>query len=192
MFHFGGFPSYTYVFSIWSCILHAGGFPIRKSADRNLFAAPRSLSQLVTSFVGSWCQGIPLMLFLAWTSSLNSLLHEFRFSLAWIAVYHVFYSYFFSLLAKLFNFTLLSERPSFWFPKMSFLLSLYLFVYFEFFIRFSMITAALTAFNLILTRLYKASSLFHAKALYNPIFLQARYLFSLTVRMSHAYYVIPS
>ena len=95
MFHFGGFPSYTYVFSIWSCILHAGGFPIRKSADRNLFAAPRSLSQLVTSFVGSWCQGIPLMLFLAWTSSLNSLLHEFRFSLAWIAVYHVFYSYYF-------------------------------------------------------------------------------------------------
>ena len=32
-----------------------------------LFAAPRSFSQLVTSFFGSWCQGIPLMLFLAWT-----------------------------------------------------------------------------------------------------------------------------
>ena len=34
------------------------GFPIRKSPDQCLFAAPRSLSQLITSFVGSWCQGI--------------------------------------------------------------------------------------------------------------------------------------
>ena len=30
-----------------------------------LFAPPRGLSQLVTSFVGSRCQGIPLVLFLA-------------------------------------------------------------------------------------------------------------------------------
>ena len=29
------------------------GFPIRKSPDRSLFAAPRSLSQLITSFIGS-------------------------------------------------------------------------------------------------------------------------------------------
>ena len=43
------------------------GFPIRKSADQCLFTAPRSLSQLVTSFFGSWCQGIHLMLFIAWT-----------------------------------------------------------------------------------------------------------------------------
>ena len=48
-------------------ILHHEGFPIRKSADRCLFTAPRSLSQLVTSFFGSWCQGIHLMLFFAWT-----------------------------------------------------------------------------------------------------------------------------
>ena len=32
-----------------------------------LFAAPRSLSQLITSFFGSWCQGIRLMLLFAWT-----------------------------------------------------------------------------------------------------------------------------
>ena len=44
------------------------GFPIRKSPDRSLFAAPRGLSQLVTSFFGSWCQGIRPMLFFAWTS----------------------------------------------------------------------------------------------------------------------------
>ena len=29
------------------------GFPIRKSPDRSSFAAPRSLSQLITSFIGS-------------------------------------------------------------------------------------------------------------------------------------------
>ena len=42
------------------------GFPIQKSADQSLFAAPRSLSQLITSFIGSQCQGIrPAPLF-AW------------------------------------------------------------------------------------------------------------------------------
>ena len=68
MFQFSGFPSIHYGFMYGSQVLHLRGFPIRKSADRSLFAAPRSLSQLVTSFVGSWCQGIHLVLFLAWTS----------------------------------------------------------------------------------------------------------------------------
>ena len=68
MFQFGRFPSYNYVFIVWSMILHHRGFPIRKSTGRSLFAAHRSLSQLVTSFFGSWCQGIPFMLLLAWTS----------------------------------------------------------------------------------------------------------------------------
>ena len=48
-------------------ILHREGFPIRKSVGRSLFAAHRSFSQLVTSFIGSWCQGIHLMLLFAWT-----------------------------------------------------------------------------------------------------------------------------
>ena len=52
------------------------GFPIRKSPDRSLFAAPRGLSQLVTSFFGSWCQGIRPVLFFAWTSYLYSLFSE--------------------------------------------------------------------------------------------------------------------
>ena len=68
MFQFPSFPSCTYVFSTWSQALRLRGSPIRISADRGLFAAPRGFSQLVTSFVGSWCQGIHLMLFLAWTS----------------------------------------------------------------------------------------------------------------------------
>jgi hypothetical protein len=43
------------------------GCPIRKSPDRRLFAPPRSLSQLVTSFIASESQGIrrtPLVTFL--------------------------------------------------------------------------------------------------------------------------------
>ena len=37
------------------------GFPIRKSTDQRLLAAPRSLSQRATSFVASWHQGIHQM-----------------------------------------------------------------------------------------------------------------------------------
>ena len=66
MFQFRRFPSYTYWFSIWYPKV---GFPIRKSTDQGSFAAPRSLSQLITSFIGSWCQGIPLALLLAWSFS---------------------------------------------------------------------------------------------------------------------------
>ena len=58
------------------------GFPIRKSPDRSSFAAPRSLSQLITSFIGSWCQGIPLKLLLAWPldhSNLRKVLNWFSY-----------------------------------------------------------------------------------------------------------------
>ncbi len=40
-----------YIFNIPGC-------PIRKSSDQSLFAAPRSLSQLTTSFIASQTQGI--------------------------------------------------------------------------------------------------------------------------------------
>ena len=63
-FSSGGSPHIPIWFSIWYPKV---GFPIRKSPDHCLFAAPRSLSQLITSFIGSWCQGIPLALLLAWT-----------------------------------------------------------------------------------------------------------------------------
>ena len=39
-------------------IFNMEGFPIRKSTDRSSFAAPRSLSQLTTSFIVSESQGI--------------------------------------------------------------------------------------------------------------------------------------
>ena len=41
------------------------GFPIRISMALRSFAAPHGFSQLTTSFVGSWCQGIHPVLFLA-------------------------------------------------------------------------------------------------------------------------------
>ncbi len=40
-------------------------FSIRTSADRFVFADPRSFSQLTTSFFGHWCQGILPALLLA-------------------------------------------------------------------------------------------------------------------------------
>ena len=44
-------------FKLHECLVHAG-FPIRKSADQSVCATPRSLSQLITSFIDDWCQGI--------------------------------------------------------------------------------------------------------------------------------------
>ena len=41
-------------------------FLIRKSWDHSLRATPPSLSQLITSFIGSWCQGIHHAPFVAW------------------------------------------------------------------------------------------------------------------------------
>ena len=97
----------------WSLILHQGGFPIRKSADLCLFTAPRSLSQLVTSFVGSRCQGILLMLFFAWTSFYNaSSLKALRaFSLA-NNFFGCFFLLIFAFVCKnVVFFTNFSERP---------------------------------------------------------------------------------
>ena len=56
----------TYVFSHRWQAINLPGFPIQKSTDRCLLAAPRSLSQLATSFIGVWCHGIHPVLLLAW------------------------------------------------------------------------------------------------------------------------------
>ena len=48
--------------------LHHRGCPIRKSAGQRLFPPHRGLSQVITSFIGSQCQGIHLTLFFAWTA----------------------------------------------------------------------------------------------------------------------------
>ena len=74
MFQFRGFPTYSYWFTVRSVILHHRCSHIRKSAGHSLFAAHRSLSQLVTSFFGSQCQGILHILFFAWTTLSKSTL----------------------------------------------------------------------------------------------------------------------
>src|SRR6202041_123606 len=48
----------TYVFNRTYLGFAQVGFPIRKSPDQRLCAAPRSLSQLATSFIACFCQGI--------------------------------------------------------------------------------------------------------------------------------------
>ena len=48
------------------------GCPIRKSPDHGLFAPPRSLSQLITSFIASESQGIPRTLLVTFSILLNS------------------------------------------------------------------------------------------------------------------------
>ena len=57
------YSSYGSIFWVWKVS------PFGNLRILRLFAPPRSLSQLVTSFVGSQCQGIPLVLLLAWTLS---------------------------------------------------------------------------------------------------------------------------
>ncbi len=59
-----GSPRYAYVFSIRCTGSARAGFPIQTSADHRACAAPRSFSQLATSFFGSQCQGILPALFL--------------------------------------------------------------------------------------------------------------------------------
>ena len=46
-------------------VLSRSGYPIRKSTGQSVFAAVRSLSQLTTSFIAYWHQGIHDALFVA-------------------------------------------------------------------------------------------------------------------------------
>ena len=66
MFQFRRFPLCSYGFTAHSLEFVQRGFPIQKSAGQWIFAPHRSFSQLVTSFVGSQCQGIHPVLFVAW------------------------------------------------------------------------------------------------------------------------------
>ena len=66
MFQFTGFPSIRYGLAYGYMRASHVGFPIQKSPDHGIFAPPRSFSQLITSFIGSQCQGIRPALFFAW------------------------------------------------------------------------------------------------------------------------------
>ena len=66
MFHFAGFCESGSMDSSQNVsILINTGYPIRKSTGQSVFAAIRSLSQLITSFFAYWHQGIHHVLFVA-------------------------------------------------------------------------------------------------------------------------------
>ena len=65
-FSSGGSPHIPILFSMWCMNIVHADCSIRISADQCLLATPRSFSQLTTSFIGSWCQGILPALLLAW------------------------------------------------------------------------------------------------------------------------------
>ena len=58
MFQLAAFALNAYLFSAKYSGRTRVGFPIRTSTDLSLFAAPRSFSQLITSFIACLCQGI--------------------------------------------------------------------------------------------------------------------------------------
>ena len=58
MVHFPGLAFYAYEFSAEFLTFSQEGFPIRKSPDQCLLAAPRGLSQLATPFIACLRQGI--------------------------------------------------------------------------------------------------------------------------------------
>ena len=90
MFQFPSFPTHSYVFTVRYLILHQVCSHIRKSTGLCLFTANRGLSQLVTSFIGSWCQGIHFMLLLAWTFLLNVLFSCLSFANNWFQLLFVY------------------------------------------------------------------------------------------------------
>ena len=65
-FSSGGSPRTPILFNARWLIFYQPGFPIRISMDHRLLSPTHGFSQIAASFVGSWCQGIPLTLFVAW------------------------------------------------------------------------------------------------------------------------------
>ena len=66
MFHFTGCRDVPAMYSQeLEQVLPHSGYPIRKSTGQSVFAALRSLSQLTTSFIAYWHQGIHDALFVA-------------------------------------------------------------------------------------------------------------------------------
>ena len=95
MFQFTWFASYSYELAIGYL---AVGFPIRISTGLKIFAPLRSFSQLVTSFIASWCLGILLVLFLTWPLLINiSVYFQFNclFKKFWLVFKLLWFSSFF-------------------------------------------------------------------------------------------------
>ena len=104
MFQFTWFASYSYELAIGYL---AVGFPIRISTGRKIFAPLRSFSQLVTSFIASWCLGILLVLFLTWPLLINiSVYFQFNclFKKFWLVFKLLWFSSFFKEVIRSFRY----------------------------------------------------------------------------------------
>ena len=66
MFHFTGYCVPRAIYSrAYDQVLPQPGYPIRTFTDQSVLAAPRDLSQLTTSFIAYWHQGIHHVLLVA-------------------------------------------------------------------------------------------------------------------------------
>ena len=86
MFHFGGFPSCTYVFSTGSMVLHHGGFPIRTSPDQLICSSPRLIAACHVLHRLLMPRHSPYALF-----RLNFLCCSFSIWIVWVSLEHGFY-----------------------------------------------------------------------------------------------------
>ena len=80
-FSSGGSPPYVMYWRMDTT--YVVGFPIQISPDQWIFAPPRSFSQLITSFIGSQCQGIHPALFFVWPS------HTHAFAYGSLRYFHI-------------------------------------------------------------------------------------------------------
>ena len=74
-------PFHTLWIGVWILEVCSSGFPHSDISDQWIFAPPRSFSQLITSFIGSQCQGIhPALLMLdlySWSAAIIALMTGF-------------------------------------------------------------------------------------------------------------------
>ena len=103
MFQFTRFPSIRYGLAYGWQRSSLPGFPIQISPDQWLFAPPRSFSQLITSFIGSQCQGIHPALFFAWPVIRCIALHHM--GLGFYRVHKCLLNFYYSLGCYLFKIT---------------------------------------------------------------------------------------
>jgi hypothetical protein len=94
--------------------LQMPGCPIRKSSDQRLFAPPRSLSQLITSFIASESQGIhhaPLLTFFSVhiITFLSLNIHKVCVGLIYLSALFLLLYFLLSIMSKIFS-TLLFLR----------------------------------------------------------------------------------
>ena len=90
MFQFSGYPPtvlciYTAVTTYeHSCVSTFGNLRVNR-----IFAPNRSLSQLITSFIGSWCQGIHHAPFVAWPICFIFYETKFKYTknISWLVVF---------------------------------------------------------------------------------------------------------